>query len=166
MQGPEALSAHYGGWQTLKRFSSWSKFFEEHKDFAVRFTWIFCHGSCAQKMHTFSEQWVNLSSVRWVCFPSPGPHSKTLKTSALSSDQSSSKIPFHGCWSSACTPVLCLRLNSVSSPQALVTVFGTYPGAFKHTWITGIWDLWREMFTLPAAQPGAPRGWCFILSWE
>ena len=99
-----------------------------------------------------------------LCFPSPGPHSKTLKTSALSSDQTSSKIPFHGWWSSARAPVLYLRFNSVSSPQALVTVFETYPGALKQIRTTDTWDLWREMVTLPSLV--VPWGWCFILSWE
>ena len=122
-------------------------FFEAHKDF-----WTEIHPDLlslflCSKMHTFSEQWVNLTLSGCPLFLSPAPHSKTLKTSALSSDQS-------------CPRYLFTAGEAVLAHLAVVeielSIQSSCPGhcVWEIPWKTDIWDLWRDVFTLPPVQPG------------
>lgn len=88
-------------------------------------------------MHTFSEQWVNLSSVRWVSVPKSRPHSKAAQD--LSTVLRSVLVRYlFMAGEAVLTCPCCVETELSISPQALVTVFGTYPGALKQTWTTDI----------------------------
>ena len=120
-----------------------NNFFEEHKGFSMWDSpWFLCHCSSTQETHILRPTGEFELHQVGLGFPSPRPYSsplsEALRASALPPDQPSSKIPVHGWWTGAQESVFWLRVNSVSYPQPLVTVFGTCPGSLYHTCTIGL----------------------------